>query len=159
MIDEIIRTKELNAYCYKIAGRMGDDLFQQTILEILENKTGIKKADSKMAYAKRTAFFLFINPNTSFGKLYRPKEIDIQRCLKSMYENTDDDFTHVFEYLNQPPKDKREWFEKTMFKLYMEMENASCRKLSSLIDINHTTISQTIQRFKTKANKYKTSQT
>jgi len=146
MIKEIIKTNELKNYCYKIAGKFGDDLFQQTILEILENKTGIAKAEKPLAYAKRTAYFLFINPKTSFGKLYRPKEIDVERCIKTIYENNVDEYEYIFEYLDKPPKDKREWFVKTIFKLYLE--TGSCRKLGHAIDINHTTIAQTIKRFK-----------
>jgi DNA-directed RNA polymerase specialized sigma24 family protein len=140
-MEEIFTSKELINYCKKIAGQLGEDLFQELCIIVLSNP------DNKpsIQYCKRIALYQYVNKYSQFNKTFRQDKV-CPHTLEAVLEQSDDKWMDVLEdCLTEQPKDKREMFTKEVFIEFTKC--GSIRKLEQETGISRMTLLHAKKRF------------
>jgi hypothetical protein len=144
VITKTSQDKELKQICRKIGGNLADDLFQESMLILLEyDKEKLLSIYNKGYYKwflVKTLTNQFNSNSSPFAKKYRPKEIDF---IISEDYNYEIDLT--IEKINKQ-LEKLHWYDRELFKAYID--SGSYRKLSKQTNIPFNSISRTVNHVK-----------
>lgn len=146
-IEKLYNDPQFKAYCKMLAGNLGEDLFSETLLVVMQ--ADIKHGNIG-GYFKKTAYYMWIAPNSKFNKMFRPKKIDIT-TLAAAQDDTLDEESEIKraimqQLLDKTPENKRERFVIEVFREYLE--KGSYRKIAEETGISYRTIGKTVQKFK-----------
>lgn len=144
IITNTSQDKDVKQICKKIGGNLSDDLFQELMIILLEyDKQKLVDIYNKGYYKwfiVKTLTNQFNSNSSPFNKKYRPKDIDY-----IVTDNYDYSIDVSIDKINKE-LDKLEWYNRELFKAYLEY--GSYRKLSKQTGIPFNSISRTINYVK-----------
>jgi hypothetical protein len=139
-MNHIFTSTELKKYCKKIAGDLGDDLFQELCIIVLSHPSA-----PSIQYCKRIALYQYVNKYSQFNKTFRQDKV-CPHTMEAVLQQSDDLWMDVLEdCLMEHPKDKREMFIKEVFIEFTKC--GSIRKLEAKTGISRMTLLHAKKRF------------
>ena len=152
MLEKIYKSKELLNYCKKVAGHYGQDLFQESMVIMLEHPD---TDDINIPYAKRLCLYQFVNKYSRFNKTHRQKPLCMHTLKLKLHDHHTSEEMDLLHFasneLNRKPVDEDDWFLQGVFNEICE--SGSIRKLEAETGINRNTLQRAKHKFITNTKK------